>query len=149
MTSFSRHSRSPLQVNRSVLRTSFPDIASSSRVAIERAFVSLERQTRHLRTLPSKGWLSPFILPGGKRYVKRLTTGFAVVVSSMVWSTSMPSCVTQAIPRNCFLNTTAETICIPIMQVASPREMPFPLHCSQDDGQLQLLAHGRGRSYHV
>ena len=54
------HSRSLLQMKRSVLRTSSPAIVSSSRVAIETAFVSLGRQTRHLRTLPSKGWLPVF-----------------------------------------------------------------------------------------
>lgn len=54
----------------------------------------------------------------------------------MVWSISMRSCGTQGIRRNCFLYTIAETTCIPIMRVAWPKEMPFPLCCSRDDQSI-------------
>ena len=121
-------------------RVSAEDIISGYRQLIARgtstrAFVSLGRQTRRLRILPSKDSWPLFILPRGKPYARRLTTGFAAVANSMAWSISMRSCGTQATRRNCFPHTIAETTYIPTMRVASRREMPFPLRCSRDDCQ--------------
>jgi lysophospholipase L1-like esterase len=46
----------PFTPGSEVRRTLSPAIVSSSRVAIKREFVSLGRQTRRLRTPPSRGW---------------------------------------------------------------------------------------------
>ena len=80
---------------------------------------------------------SPFIVRRKRSCAKRSTTGYAAAVNSMMSSISTWFCRTRATQRDCSLFTTAETICIPTMQVTSLRGMRFPLRCGRPLNQRQ------------
>jgi lysophospholipase L1-like esterase len=66
-----------------------------------------------------------------KGCVRRSTPGFSAAKNLTAWWIWMRLYAIQVTLRNCSRIMTVETICIPTMQAAAPREMRFLSHCSR------------------